>query len=165
MFSVHKINSNDIFQQQSRKQVFVRKSASGAVVTNKVWTDDEVQRLKVLKARGMAHDQIGKLLHRSAGSVGHKWHYISNNIDGDLKQGDWTNEDVQRLRDLKARGMRYADIGKELRRSAAAVSGKWYLLNRKKLERIHLYPLSPLHELCAILFVTLSTGQQMPRIA
>ena len=47
---------------------------------------------------------------------------------------NWTNEDVQRLRDLKARGLSNKEIGKKLHRSCSAVWNKWDHFNRKKLQ-------------------------------
>ena len=48
----------------------------------------------------------------------------------------WTNGDVQRLRDLRARGMSYKDIGKVLQRSQTAAAQKAVELNLTQLSRV-----------------------------
>lgn len=55
-------------------------------------------------------------------------------IDTAARSGDkWTDEEVQRLRDLKRRGLSNGDIGKLLHRSRRAVQNKWIAVDSNKL--------------------------------
>ena len=69
---------------------------------------------------------------------------INSEHENDIDDSDtsnfswyWTAEEVQKLKDLKARGMSDGDIGAVLHRTTSAVQVKWHTLNLIKLRRIH----------------------------
>jgi len=50
---------------------------------------------------------------------------------------EWSEEDIRGLRELKAAGLTFRQIGNRIGRSCGATKARWYILNESKEERLH----------------------------
>lgn len=85
----------------------------------KYWTAREDALLRALIARGVRHRAIGALVGRSKQAVGARWHLLRRG----LSSRPWTAAEDALVRDT-ASYRTAADIGKEIGRTPAAVSGR-----------------------------------------
>lgn len=114
---------------------------ANSIKTWRVWTDEDVQKLRDLRASGKSYEEIGKLLDRSVGAVHNKCKMLKitkmntlNDTDDTTPYRKWTDEEEQKLRDMSASGKSFEEIGNVIHRSESAVSNRYYKLKLQKLK-------------------------------
>ena len=108
------------------------------------YSDRERRQIIRLRNQGKTYQEIAEMLGRSARGIESQLLLLRKKQS---KQNDthskidmaarsrypWTDKEVQRLRDLKGRGLSHGDIGKLLHRSRSAVQVKWSVIKSNKL--------------------------------
>ena len=114
---------------------------TNCVNTWRKWTDEDVQKMRELRASGKSYEEIGKLLHRSIDAVRSKCKTLKNTEMSTLSDTDdttayrkWTDEEEQKLKDMSASGKSFEEIGNVIHRSESAVSNRYYKLKLQKLK-------------------------------
>ncbi len=81
----------------------------------RIWSDEDIEKLRILKGQGLSLEVIGQKLNRSAFAVKQKLKKSS------MCTRNWSYEDKERLRVLEAQGLSAEKIAPMLNRSVDAV--------------------------------------------
>lgn len=112
-------------------------------------TDADYERIAELRAKGHSCEWIGRKIGCSGSAV--SWHCLRLGIDtpkpaplrkdyykrGPMKRGNfilrpYTPEDDAKLLDLEAKGLNYAELGRQLDRKPNSIRGRLMILARRE---------------------------------
>lgn len=112
----------------SGKTVANKLQALGYMATVKQFTDEDIERMKILNDKGYSHEQIAKDMGRTKSSIVSKM----SKLGIKLKSANfWTDEDVAELRRLNDEGKSQQEISDVTGRTIGGIAAKMSDLNIK----------------------------------
>ena len=93
---------------------------------NRVWTPEKIERFKALYNHGMTYPQIAKELGMKPTQINAEAYYLKEQgeIDPRLPCNAWSDEEVEQLHKLRAKGLSIAKCAKALHRSTGSVDAR-----------------------------------------
>ena len=93
---------------------------------NRVWTPEAIARFKELYAQGLTYPQIAKELGMKPTQINAEAYYLKEQgeIDARLPCSAWSDEEVEQLHKLRAKGLSIAKCAKALHRSVGSVDSR-----------------------------------------
>ena len=93
---------------------------------NRVWTDERIAQLKALYAEGKSYPAIAKEMGMKPTQINAEAYYLKEQgeIDPRLPCNAWSDEEVEQLHKLRAKGLSIAKCAKALHRSTGSVDAR-----------------------------------------
>ena len=93
---------------------------------NRVWTPEKIERFKALYNQGLTYPQIAKELGMKPTQINAEAYYLKEQgeIDPRLPCNAWSDEEVEQLHKLRAKGLSIAKCAKALHRSVGSVDSR-----------------------------------------
>lgn len=93
---------------------------------NRVWTPEKIERFKALYSQGLTYPQIAREMDMKLTQINAEAYYLKEQgeIDSRLPCNAWSDEEVERLHELRAKGLSIAKCAKALHRSTGSVDAR-----------------------------------------
>mgnify|MGYP002511491815 CR=1 FL=1 len=93
---------------------------------NRVWTPEKIERFKALYSQGLTYPQIAKEMGMKRTQINAEAYYLKEQgeIDARLPCSAWSDEEVEQLHKLRAKGLSVAKCAKALHRSTGSVDAR-----------------------------------------
>ena len=93
---------------------------------NRVWTPEKIERFKTLYSQGLTYPQIAKELGMKPTQINAEAYYLKEQgeIDARLPCSAWSDEEIEQLHKLRAKGLSIAKCAKALHRSVGSVDSR-----------------------------------------
>ena len=93
---------------------------------NRVWTPEKIERFKALYSQGLTYPQIAREMGMKLTQINAEAYYLKEQgeIDSRLPCNAWSDEEVERLHELRANGLSIAKCAKALHRSTGSVDAR-----------------------------------------
>ena len=93
---------------------------------NRVWTPEKIERFKALYNQGMTYPQIAHEMGMKPAQINAEAYYLKEQgeIDARLPCNAWSDEEVEQLHKLRAKGLSIAKCAKALHRSTGSVDAR-----------------------------------------
>ena len=100
---------------------------------NRVWTPELIERFKTLYSQGLTYPQIAAKMGMKPTQINAEAYYLKEQgeIDARLPCSAWSDEEVEQLHKLRAKGLSIAKCAKALHRSTGSVEARL----RREVER------------------------------
>ena len=93
---------------------------------NRVWTPELIAKFKALYSQGMTYPQIAREMGMKRTQINAEAYYLKEQgeIDSRLPCNAWSDEEVEQLHKLRAKGLSIAKCAKALHRSTGSVEAR-----------------------------------------
>ena len=93
---------------------------------NRVWTPEKIERFKALYSHGLTYPQIAREMGMKLTQINAEAYYLKEQgeIDARLPCNSWSDEEVEQLHRLRAKGLSIAKCAKALHRSTGSVDAR-----------------------------------------
>ena len=93
---------------------------------NRVWTPEKIERFKALYNQGLTYPQIAHEMGMKPTQINAEAYYLKEQgeIDAKLPCSAWSDEEVEQLHKLRAKGLSIAKCAKALHRSTGSVDSR-----------------------------------------
>ena len=93
---------------------------------NRVWTPEKIERFKALYNQGLTYPQIAHEMGMKPAQINAEAYYLKEQgeIDARLPCSAWSDEEVEQLHKLRAKGLSIAKCAKALHRSTGSVDSR-----------------------------------------
>ena len=93
---------------------------------NRVWTPELIERFKTLYSQGLTYPQIAREMGMKPAQINAEAYYLKEQgeIDPRLPCNAWSDEEVEQLHKLRAKGLSIAKCAKALHRSTGSVDAR-----------------------------------------
>ena len=93
---------------------------------NRVWTPEKIERFKALYNQGLTYPQIAHEMGMKPAQINAEAYYLKEQgeIDARLPCNAWSDEEVEQLHKLRAKGLSIAKCAKALHRSVGSVDSR-----------------------------------------
>ena len=93
---------------------------------NRVWTPEKIERFKTLYSQGLTYPQIAHEMGMKPAQINAEAYYLKEQgeIDARLPCSAWSEEEVEQLHKLRAKGLSIAKCAKTLHRSTGSVEAR-----------------------------------------
>ena len=93
---------------------------------NRVWTPEKIERFKALYNQGLTYPQIAREMGMKLTQINAEAYYLKEQgeIDSRLPCNAWSDEEVEQLHKLRAKGLSVAKCAKALHRSTGSVDAR-----------------------------------------
>ena len=93
---------------------------------NRVWTPEKIERFKALYSQGLTYPQIAREMSMKLTQINAEAYYLKEQgeIDPRLPCNAWSDEEVEQLHKLRAKGLSIAKCAKALHRSTGSVDAR-----------------------------------------
>ena len=93
---------------------------------NRVWTPEKIERFKALYSQGLTYPQIAREMGMKLTQINAEAYYLKEQgeIDPRLPCNAWSDEEVEQLHKLRAKGLSIAKCAKALHRSTGSVDAR-----------------------------------------
>ena len=93
---------------------------------NRVWTPEKIERFKALYSQGLTYPQIAREMGMKPAQINAEAYYLKEQgeIDPRLPCNAWSDEKVEQLHKLRAKGLSIAKCAKALHRSVGSVDSR-----------------------------------------
>ena len=93
---------------------------------NRVWTPEKIERFKALYSQGLTYPQIAAEMGMKLTQINAEAYYLKEQgeIDSRLPCNAWSDEEVEQLHKLRAKGLSIAKCAKALHRSTGSVDAR-----------------------------------------
>ena len=93
---------------------------------NRVWTPEKIERFKALYSQGLTYPQIAREMGMKPAQINAEAYYLKEQgeIDARLPCSAWSDEEVEQLHKLRAKGLSIAKCAKALHRSVGSVDSR-----------------------------------------
>ena len=93
---------------------------------NRVWTPEKIERFKALYNQGMTYPHIAAEMGMKPTQINAEAYYLKEQgeIDARLPCSAWSDEEVEQLHKLRAKGLSIAKCAKALHRSTGSVDSR-----------------------------------------
>ena len=93
---------------------------------NRVWTPEKIERFKALYSQGLTYPQIAHEMGMKPAQINAEAYYLKEQgeIDARLPCSAWSDEEVEQLHKLRAKGLSIAKCAKALHRSVGSVDSR-----------------------------------------
>jgi len=98
----------------------------------KPFSEEEDEKIFKMRRQGFSWEQIGKELGRKAVNLSQHWNYLKRRKKGKPKQGrPWTQEETDKIFELRAQGMEWQEIAAAVGRTTAACDARYHWLRKR----------------------------------
>ena len=93
---------------------------------NRVWTPEKIERFKALYSQGLTYPQIAREMGMKLTQINAEAYYLKEQgeIDSRLPCNAWSDEEIEQLHKLRAKGLSIAKCAKALHRSTGSVDAR-----------------------------------------
>ena len=93
---------------------------------NRVWTPELIAKFKALYSQGLTYPQIAREMGMKLTQINAEAYYLKElgEIDARLPCNAWSDEEVEQLHNLRAKGLSIAKCAKALHRSTGSVDAR-----------------------------------------
>lgn len=93
---------------------------------NRVWTPEKIERFKALYSQGLTYPQIAAEMGMKRTQINAEAYYLKEQgeIDSRLPCNAWSDEEIEQLHELRAKGLSIAKCAKALHRSTGSVDAR-----------------------------------------
>ena len=93
---------------------------------NRVWTPEKIERFKALYSQGLTYPQIAAEMGMKRSQINAEAYYLKEQgeIDARLPCSAWSDEEIEQLHKLRAKGLSIAKCAKALHRSTGSVDAR-----------------------------------------